>query len=112
MFYVPFVPPQSPSPRAYELSRRLIDVVSNYCRENPNTTNLDIRHALNITSKDVGISNQAIIAAILAGIFGLGILGFYFFSRQSHFGNQSLILAIIIVVGIFIVVFKAMRTFR
>jgi hypothetical protein len=112
MTFVPFVQPPSPSPRAYELSRRLIEAIGNFRRDNPNTTNLDIRQAINLAMNEVRTRNQAVLVSLLVVMLGLGALVFFFASSQSRFGNQMMILAFVIVAGIFVIVLSVLRRNR
>ena len=81
MTYVPFVPAPPPSAKAYELSRRLSDTIATYRSERPDASDLDIRQAIHLTSKQAGAGNQPALIAILIALLGLGLLGYFMFAR-------------------------------
>ena len=109
MTFVPFVPPPSPSPRARELSIRLRETIEHFRRDNPGTTSHDVKLAMTLATTKTGARNQAVVAAVLALMLGLGVLAFFFAGRQASFGNQWMILAVIIAAGIFTVALAAIR---
>jgi hypothetical protein len=87
----------------------LIEVIGNFRREYPDTTNFDIRQAINLAMNEGRTRNQAVMIAVLALMMGLGVLMFFFASRHSQFGNQMMIPVILIAAGIFIVILTALR---
>jgi hypothetical protein len=95
MLFVPFIPSSPPSPRAHELGRRLQETIDNFRRENPGTTGTDVRQAIGLATRGESAANQSVLIALTAGLVLLGLLAFYFFSRQSGETSPTLAMAII-----------------
>lgn len=81
MTFVPFVPPPAPSTRAYELGKRLKELIESFRRENPDTTTTDIWQAVDLAKSGFDGTSRNLVIALVAGLVILGLLAFYFFVR-------------------------------
>lgn len=79
MAFVPYVPPsrqtQNLSPRAQELNARLSTAIEDFRRYYPDTTDADVRRALDAAgSRHAGPSSrQAALAMFVAGLVAAGV---------------------------------------
>jgi hypothetical protein len=72
---VPYVPEETPSPRAQELGQRLALVISEYQQRNPDVSAEEIRVATQIAAGHITARRgaaPALLAAAVAAVAGLG----------------------------------------
>lgn len=86
MSYVPFVPPSPPSPRVYELGRRLKEVIDSFRREDPDVTSAEIRQAFGMAMGGVSTKARSTLIALALGLLALGFLGFLLFRASGGRG--------------------------
>lgn len=98
---VPYVPPAPPSGRAYELSTRVKASIEEFLRENPETSGLEIRQAVDLAARSFrkGTAQKELLIVLLALlILGVGLGAF--FARRFGLATPTLIFSILIGVGI------------
>ncbi len=71
-------PSQSPSPRAYELSRQIEETIESFRRMNPSLDEGEIRVALQLAGKATRARNQMAIMILIGLVVLLGGLVFSF----------------------------------
>lgn len=106
MAFVPFVQPPPPSPRAYELGRRLKETIDRFRQENPSATGTDIRQAMQLAQKGTGAENQKIVLAIAVALLLLGLLAAFYFQRQPDEANSIPMTAVVVAAAAVILVLK------
>lgn len=88
MVFVPYVPPQPPSPRAQELGQRVQLTIAEFRQKYPDLSDEEIHQALAsaVSSSESGTSRPpAALGAIAAAIAVVAGLGVYLFAS----GGQS-----------------------
>jgi len=103
MIFVPFVPPQPPSPRAQELGRRLRETVGDFNRDNPGLKGAEIRQAMHIAMQGTAEAGTRVAVALAIGLALLVLLGFLIMGHKMPLSGQPVIIAALIVLGILLV---------
>lgn len=97
---VPTAPPQPPSPEAEELGGHIARLIEAYQADHPEMSRLEVRQAVQIARRVVGVggpSTKILIKAVVLGLVMFGGLAFYFL-RSASGGAQIPFVAISIVV--------------
>lgn len=103
MTFVPFVPPAPPSPRAQELGRRLRETIDLFMRDNPGTTGLEIRQAVQIAMQGVTRAGSRAALLLAVGLAVLFLVGFLGFGERIQPGGQMMLLTSMIIIGVLLI---------
>jgi hypothetical protein len=106
MAFVPFVQPPPPSPRAYELGRRLKETIDGFRQQNPNVTSADIRQAMQLAQRGTGAESQKTALAIAVALLVLGLLAAFYFLRRPGEANSIPMTAVVMGAAAVILVLK------
>jgi hypothetical protein len=90
----------------------LVEVIRNFHRDHPDTTNLDIRQAIRLALREVGTGGQAGLIAVFLGIVFLGLLAALYFGRQWQFENPTAVISVIIILCIIVIGMALIRRNR
>ncbi len=103
MVFVPYVPPQPPSPRAQELGQRVQLTIAEFRQKYPDLSDEEIRQALAsaVGSTESGTSRPpAALGAIAAAIAVAAGLGVYLFARGGGQAARPFVFAIAVVAAV------------
>jgi hypothetical protein len=103
MLFVPYVPPQHPSPRAEELARRLKDVIDQYSSLHPDLSAEDIRQAAQLAAASRGQDKRVVVAAVVGALALAACVMIAVLKHQTQMDEQLILPAIVLVVGIAVV---------
>ncbi|MGA2381855.1 MAG: hypothetical protein ABSG61_00315 [Gemmatimonadales bacterium] len=86
----PYVPEQTPSPRAQELGQRLALVIAEYQQRNPEVSAEEIRVATEIAAGHVTARRGAAPALLAAAVAAVAALGGFLYLGQGSSGAVHL----------------------
>jgi hypothetical protein len=115
MAFVPYVPPQVPSPRAQELGQRVALTIAEFHQKYPDLSEEEVRQALELASEhspDRARATRASVAAVVAGVAVAAGLGVYLAGERialPHAGALPAIFAVIVVAVLAVVVARSRR---
>jgi hypothetical protein len=75
--FIPYVPPQPPSPRAEELGQRLAETIEQYRQQHPDLDRTDVRQATRLALARSGGGPAVARGALVAVVAGALLLGLF-----------------------------------
>jgi hypothetical protein len=85
----------------------LKETLDGFRQENPSVSNTEIRQAMGLATQRSGNQPVTIAIAMAIGLLLLGVLGFFFYSRQSGDVDRNVMMMVVIGAAIALVALKA-----
>ena len=100
--FVPYVPPQPPSPRAMELGQRLAEVIEQYRQLHPDLNRADVAQATQFALARAGGSGAAVPRAVLLAVMGAVVAGLFvaLATSRGEWGSQPAVAMIVVAIAV------------
>jgi hypothetical protein len=107
MTFVPYVPPPPTSPRAYELGVRLEETIESFRRDQPGTTDSEVKQAIGLVRQRAGANNPGVVGGVAAMLVLLGVFALFAAGRRAGMPIPWSVVAVIAGAGVLLAALAA-----
>lgn len=109
--FIPYVPPQPPSPQAEELGRRLAETIEQFRLQHPDLSRADVAQATRLAAARAGGEPAAARSALIAAVVGALLLGVFALmaANGGRCPAQAPVLMIVVAIAVVLVLLVIKR---